>query len=236
MDIHLQSFLSLGVAPLSDRWLSVGLQKRSKCLVRSICVDGRLRFVGCLDDHRRLFNLCYVETIAWLFNIILCLLLIFVSPRLLIPILIFNSLSRSTLISSCQSLLSTLFDEKRMSTFVSIVRLFLLDFSFPSAFIGRLTGLMWTIVGAITFIQFALLKLTHPIDLAWRVRLSLSLRWQRSSSSSSSPSFQSWLIVLALNIVMIVHLVELWGKFIRNRHIASKSSRTNDTGTEMHRF
>lgn len=43
--------------------------------------------------------------------------------------------------------------------------------SFPSRYIGRLTGIMWTIVGAVTFIQFALIKLTIDIDRAWRVRV-----------------------------------------------------------------
>lgn len=43
--------------------------------------------------------------------------------------------------------------------------------SFPSQYIGRLTGIMWTIVGAVTFIQFALIKLTVDINRAWRVRL-----------------------------------------------------------------
>lgn len=63
------------------------------------------------NEKRRLLNLCCVETMSWIFNLILCLLMIFVSSRMLIPILIFNSLARSTLISSCQSLLSTLFDK-----------------------------------------------------------------------------------------------------------------------------
>ena len=43
-------------------------------------------------------------------------------------------------------------------------------FSFPSEYIGRLTGIMWTMGGAITFIQYALVLLTDDVSESWRVR------------------------------------------------------------------
>ena len=42
--------------------------------------------------------------------------------------------------------------------------------SFPSKYIGRLTGIMWSTAGAIVFIQFGLIKLTADITKAWKVR------------------------------------------------------------------
>ena len=43
------------------------------------------------------------------------------------------------------------------------------DFSFPSEYIGTLTGVMWTVAGLITFIQYGLVKLTDETVKSWRV-------------------------------------------------------------------
>lgn len=43
------------------------------------------------------------------------------------------------------------------------------SFSFPSEYIGTLTGVMWTIAGVATFIQYALVKLTAGVSKSWRV-------------------------------------------------------------------
>jgi len=101
------------------------------------------------SQQRKFLNICLVESVSWLLNVILCILCMFLSSNLLIPILILNILSRSTIVAGCQSVISTFF---------------------PSIYIGRLTGIMWTIVGAITFVQLGLTKLTEDIHKAWRVK------------------------------------------------------------------
>ncbi|CAM4866798.1 unnamed protein product [Rotaria socialis] len=117
---------------------------------------------------QKFLNVALVETGSWLLNIILCIIPIFLSSNILIPLLIINCLSRATIVAACQAVISTFF---------------------PSAYIGRLTGIMWTIVGAVTFVQFGLIKLTDPITAAWR----------------------AWLVIIALVVVMGSHLVQLSG-------------------------
>ena len=42
--------------------------------------------------------------------------------------------------------------------------------SFPDQYIGTLTGMTWTIAGAITSIQYGLIQLATDVNEAWRVR------------------------------------------------------------------
>ncbi|CAF0909863.1 unnamed protein product [Rotaria sp. Silwood1] len=70
---------------------------------------------------------------------------------------------------------------------------FLLSFrasrsTFPSAYIGRLIGVMWTAAGAITCMQYGLTHLTTDVPESWR----------------------AWVIVLALIVLMSCHLVQIW--------------------------
>ncbi|CAF3064419.1 unnamed protein product, partial [Rotaria sp. Silwood2] len=123
---------------------------------------------------QKLLNISLVETTSWLLNITLCIILMFLSPNIIIPILIINCLSRATIIAACQAVISTFF---------------------PSAYIGRLTGIMWTIVGIVTFVQFALVKLTNPIEEAWR----------------------AWLVVLLLVVIMSTHIIQIWIKYFKQR-------------------
>ncbi len=41
--------------------------------------------------------------------------------------------------------------------------------SFPSSCVGTLSGVMWTMVGAVTFLQYALVKLTDDVSKSWQV-------------------------------------------------------------------
>jgi hypothetical protein len=41
--------------------------------------------------------------------------------------------------------------------------------SFPSSCVGTLSGMMWTIVGAVTFLQYALIKVTDDVSKSWQV-------------------------------------------------------------------
>ncbi|CAF0821972.1 unnamed protein product [Adineta steineri] len=41
---------------------------------------------------------------------------------------------------------------------------------FPSEYIGRLTGIMWTSAGVITCIQYGLVHLTTDVSQSWRVK------------------------------------------------------------------
>ncbi|CAF1305896.1 unnamed protein product [Rotaria sordida] len=133
-----------------------------------------LGFKADKSKKQKLLNISLVQTISWLLNVTLCIIPMFLSPNIIIPLLIINCLSRATIVAGCQAVISTFF---------------------PSAYIGRLTGIMWTIVGAITFIQFALVKLTNPITIAWR----------------------AWLIVLALVVLMSSHLIQIWIKYFKER-------------------
>ncbi|CAF1363219.1 unnamed protein product [Adineta steineri] len=126
------------------------------------------------NKKQKLLNIFLVETISWLLNIILCIICIFASSKFLILILILNCLSRSTIVAACQSVISTFF---------------------PSKYIGRLTGIMWSFVGAFTFIQFALLKLTDDINKAWR----------------------AWVVVLSMVLIMVSHLIQILIKYLKEK-------------------
>ncbi|CAF4769593.1 unnamed protein product [Rotaria sp. Silwood1] len=135
-----------------------------------------LGFKADKSKKQKLLNISLVQTTSWLLNIALCIIPMFLSPNIIIPILIINCLSRATIVAACQAVISTFF---------------------PSTYIGRLTGIMWTIVGIITFIQFALVKLTNPIEEAWR----------------------AWLIILLLVVIMSCHLIQIWIKYFKQKKI-----------------
>ncbi|CAF1294440.1 unnamed protein product, partial [Adineta steineri] len=126
------------------------------------------------NKKQKLLNIFLVETISWLLNIVLCIICIFASSKFLILILILNCLSRSTIVAACQSVISTFF---------------------PSKYIGRLTGIMWSFVGAFTFIQFALLKLTDDINKAWK----------------------AWIVVLSMVLIMVSHLIQILIKYLKEK-------------------
>jgi len=47
--------------------------------------------------------------------------------------------------------------------------------SFPSQYVGRLTGIMWSVVGLTICLQYGLVKLTVIVPDSWKVRFSLEL-------------------------------------------------------------
>ncbi|CAF4152160.1 unnamed protein product [Adineta steineri] len=85
----------------------------------------------------------------------------------IIPALIFNYISRSVIVAGSQAVISTFF---------------------PSEYIGRLAGIMWTSAGVITCIQYGLVDLTTDVSQSWRI----------------------WVIVLILIIFMACHLMQIW--------------------------
>ena len=86
----------------------------------------------------------------------------FSTTRVIIPALVINGFARSTIIAGSQAVVATLYVSN------IFCRLMVL-FSFPSEYIGTLTGVMWTVAGVITFIQYALVKLTTDVSKSWRV-------------------------------------------------------------------
>ncbi|UJR19500.1 hypothetical protein I4U23_022629 [Adineta vaga] len=131
------------------------------------------------SEKQKLLNISVVQTIAWLFNIALCLIVMFPSSSMIVPVIIINCFARSTLLGGCQAVICTFF---------------------PSEYIGRLTGIMWTIVGIVAFVNFGLVKLTDDMSKAWRV----------------------WVIILASVMIMSCHLIQIWMKYFQERKQQSK--------------
>ncbi len=67
-----------------------------------------LGFKAHKSEKQKLLNVSIVETISWLFNLILCIICMFPTSKILIPLLILNCLSRSTIVAGCQAVISTL--------------------------------------------------------------------------------------------------------------------------------
>ncbi|CAF1581494.1 unnamed protein product [Adineta ricciae] len=132
-----------------------------------------LGFKADRSQKQKLLNISIVETISWLLNVILCLITMFPStPNIVIPILVLNCFCRSTVVAGCQSVISTFF---------------------PSQYIGRLTGIMWSFVGGFTFIQLLLIKLVDEINQSWK----------------------AWLIILIMALLMSSHLIQVWIKYFK---------------------
>jgi len=95
---------------------------------------------------------------------------------------IFNYIGRSAICAGSQAVVGTFF---------------------PSKYIGRLTGIMWTSAGVITCIQYGLVRLTTQVPQSWR----------------------AWIIVLALVVLMSCHLVQIWRITIKTfrRYLSSPS-------------
>ncbi|CAF1142313.1 unnamed protein product [Rotaria sordida] len=85
-----------------------------------------------------------MQTISWLLNIVACIVCMFVQTSMIIPALVINCIRRATIVGGSQA------------------------FSFPSEYIGTLTGLMWTLVGLIATVQYGLVQLTDDITRSWR--------------------------------------------------------------------
>ncbi|CAF4234213.1 unnamed protein product, partial [Adineta steineri] len=119
------------------------------------------------NPKQKLLNASIVQTCAWILNIIACIICMFVKSTAIIPALIFNYIGRSVIVASSQAVISTFF---------------------PSEYIGRLTGIMWTSAGVITCIQYGLVHLTTDVSQSWR----------------------AWVIVLILIIFMACHLIQTW--------------------------
>ncbi|CAF1279841.1 unnamed protein product [Adineta ricciae] len=106
------------------------------------------------NRKQQLLNILIVQTISWISNVALCIICMFVTLNVIIPALVINCIARSTIVAGSQAVVATFF---------------------PSEYIGRLTGIMWTVGGAVTFIQYALVLLTDDISKSWRVRTFLNL-------------------------------------------------------------
>ncbi|CAF0903016.1 unnamed protein product [Adineta steineri] len=102
------------------------------------------------NPEQKLLNASIVQTCAWILNIIACIICMFVKSTAIIPALIFNYIGRSVIVAGSQAAISIFF---------------------PSEYIGRLTGIMWTSAGVITCIQYGLVHLTTDVSQSWRVRL-----------------------------------------------------------------
>ncbi|CAF2769945.1 unnamed protein product [Rotaria sp. Silwood2] len=124
------------------------------------------------SKKQKLFNISLMQTISWLINIVACIVCMFAQKSMIIPALIINCFARATIVGGSQAVVATFF---------------------PSQYIGTLTGVMWTLVGAVATAQYGLVKLTDDVSLSWR----------------------AWLIVLSLVILMSCHLIQLWWKYIR---------------------
>lgn len=91
----------------------------------------------------------------------------FVTRSVIIPALVINCFARATIVAGSQAVVATLFVSNLDSFSDENTGI---ASSFPSEYIGTLTGLMWTIAGLITFIQYGLVKLTYETAQSWRVR------------------------------------------------------------------
>ncbi|UJR13126.1 hypothetical protein I4U23_000150 [Adineta vaga] len=119
------------------------------------------------NQKQKLLNAAIIQTLAWILNIIICIICMFVKSSVIIPALIFNYIGRSVIVAGSQAVISTFF---------------------PSEYIGRLTGIMWTSAGVITCIQYGLVNLTIDVPQSWR----------------------AWIIVLILILCMSCHLIQIW--------------------------
>ncbi|CAF0951989.1 unnamed protein product [Adineta ricciae] len=135
------------------------------------------------SPKQKLLNAAIVQTLAWILNILLCIICMFVNSAVIVPALVFNYIARSVIVAGSQAVISTFF---------------------PSEYIGRLTGIMWTVAGAITCIQYGLVHLTADILRSWR----------------------AWVIVLALIVCMSCHLIQIW-------YITLKKSRTRVSNADQ---
>ncbi|CAF0883502.1 unnamed protein product [Rotaria sordida] len=109
-----------------------------------------LGFKADKSKRNKLFNISLMQTIAWLLNIVACIVCMFVRTSVIIPALVINCIGRATIVGGSQAVVATFF---------------------PSEYIGTLTGVMWTLVGVIATIQYGLVQLTDDIARSWRAWL-----------------------------------------------------------------
>lgn len=86
--------------------------------------------------------------------------------------------------------------------------------SFPSKYIGVLSGVMFTMAGVIAFLIYGIVKLTEEVTQAWRVSFSKD---EALADDNNGRIFfsQAWIIVLTLVILMACHLIQIWGQYFR---------------------
>ncbi|CAF3651966.1 unnamed protein product [Rotaria sp. Silwood1] len=131
-----------------------------------------LTFRADKSSKQKILNTSIAQTCSWILNIILCIICMFVKTTVVVPALVFNYIGRSAIVAGSQAVVGTFF---------------------PSEYIGRLTGIMWTSAGAITCIQYGLVQLTTDVSQSWKAGI----------------------IVLILVVFMSCHLVQIWYITIR---------------------
>ncbi|CAF3952082.1 unnamed protein product [Rotaria sordida] len=110
-----------------------------------------LGFKADKGKKQKLFNLSLMQTVSWLINIVACIVCMFAQTNMIISALVINYFARATIVDGSQAVVVTFFQ---------------------SEYIGTLTDVMWTLVGAIATVQYALVKLTDTISRlrgAWSI-------------------------------------------------------------------
>ncbi|CAF1486748.1 unnamed protein product [Adineta ricciae] len=126
------------------------------------------------NRKQKILNILILQILTWLLCIIICLICIFISTKSIIPLIILSCFIRSILSGGPQAIVVTYF---------------------PTRYIGTLTGIMWTMVGVLTFVQYGLVPLTTDISKLWR----------------------AWLIVLILVLIVIIHLFQILRLYIEEK-------------------
>ena len=98
---HISTICAIVICPINGYFLGF---KADQSKFYFQIEDFKLNFE---DKKRKLLNISIVQTICWLLNVILCILCMILSSKIIILIIIFNCLSRSTIVGGCQSLLLT---------------------------------------------------------------------------------------------------------------------------------
>lgn len=62
----------------------------------------------CSGQKQKLLNISLVETISWVFNVVLCIMVMFPSSSMIVPVIVINCFARSTIIGGCQAVVCTL--------------------------------------------------------------------------------------------------------------------------------
>lgn len=99
---------------------------------------------------QRILNLSIIQTLTWLLTIILCIICMFRSINAALAAIYIFLFSRTTLVTGCQAVITTLF---------------------PPQFIGTLLGITWTTAGIISFGTYGLTRLATDPTYAWRAWL-----------------------------------------------------------------
>ncbi|CAF1326308.1 unnamed protein product [Adineta ricciae] len=145
-----------------------------------------LDFQADRSKARQWLNISISQTITWLVSIISCILCMFVTTNIIIVALIFNGIAHATIEAGNIAIIAS---------------------CFPSEYLGTLTGVMWTVAGLITLIQYALNELTYDIPMSWR----------------------AWLILAVLITLMLCHVVQVWRRYANElKHQMSSSQKRSE--------